>query len=83
MQRLRVILGLFWVPKIGPKAHWITVEGIYLQSVILNTPYTVLMDFKTELWQTHRSKTYQITTRFCRVYLMDPLQLLLLHIAFL
>ena len=37
--------GQFWVPKIGPKAHWITVEGVYPQSLISNTPYTVLKDF--------------------------------------
>ena len=38
-------LGPFWVPKIGPKAHWINVEGVYAQSLISNTPYTVLKDF--------------------------------------
>ena len=38
-------LGAFWVPKIGPKAHWINVEGVYAQSLISNTPYTVLKDF--------------------------------------
>ena len=32
------ILGPFWVPKIGPKAHWINVEGVYAQSLISNTP---------------------------------------------
>ena len=37
--------GQFWVPKIAPKAHWITVEGVYPQSLISNTPYTVLKDF--------------------------------------
>ena len=37
--------GPFWVFKIGPKAHWISVEGVYAQSLISNTPYTVLKDF--------------------------------------
>ena len=37
--------GLFWVPKIGPKAHWINVEGVYTQSLVSNTPYIVLKDF--------------------------------------
>ena len=38
-------LGPSWVPKIGPKAHWINVEGVYAQSLISNTPYRVLKDF--------------------------------------
>ena len=38
-------LRLFWVPKIGPKAHWINVEGVYAQSLVSNTPYIVLKDF--------------------------------------
>ena len=41
----RITLGPFWVPKIGPKAHWINVEGVYAQSLISNTVYTVLKDF--------------------------------------
>ena len=41
----RTTLGQFWVPKIGPKAHWINVEGVYAQSLISNTPYIVLKDF--------------------------------------
>ena len=40
-----ITLGPFWVPKIGPKAHWINVEGVYAQSLISNTPYIVLKDF--------------------------------------
>ena len=47
-QRLGTILGPlgpFWVPNIGPKAHWISVKGVYAQSMISNTPYTVLKDF--------------------------------------
>ena len=31
-------LGSFWVHKIGPKAHWINVEGVYAQSLVSNTP---------------------------------------------
>ena len=38
----------FWRPKIGPKVNWITVEGVYVQSLISNTPYTVLKDFGVE-----------------------------------
>ena len=38
-------LGPFWVPKIGPKAHWINVEGVYTQSLVSNPPYIVLKDF--------------------------------------
>ena len=41
-------LGPFWVPKIGPKAHWINVEGVYAQSLISNTPYTVLKEFAVQ-----------------------------------
>ena len=33
----RTILGAYWVPKIGPKAHWINVESVYVQSLISNT----------------------------------------------
>ena len=33
------------MPEIGPKVLWITVEGVYLQSLISITPYTVLKDF--------------------------------------
>ena len=41
-------LGPLWVPKIGPKAHWINVEGVYAQSLISNTTYTILKDFGVE-----------------------------------
>ena len=41
-------LGAIWVLKISPKAHWIIVEGVYAQSLISNTPYTVLKDFGVE-----------------------------------
>ena len=40
-----IILGPNWVPKIGPKVHWINVEGVYTQSLVSNTPYIVLKDF--------------------------------------
>ena len=40
-----IILGPFWVPKIGPKVHWINVEGVYTQSLVSNTSYIVLKDF--------------------------------------
>ena len=30
---------------IGPKAHWINVEGVHAQRLVSNTPYTVLKDF--------------------------------------
>ena len=42
-------LGQFWVRKIGPKAHWINVEGVYTQSLVSNTPYTVLKDFGVQV----------------------------------
>ena len=38
----------FWVPEISPKVHWISVEGVYAQSLISNTSYTVLKDFGVE-----------------------------------
>ena len=41
-------LGPFWVPKIGLKAHWISVEGVHAQSLVSNTPDTVLKDFGVE-----------------------------------
>ena len=35
----------FWVTTIGPKAFWITVEGVDAQSLVSNTVYIVLKDF--------------------------------------
>ena len=40
--------GPFWVPKMGPKAYWISAEGVYAQSLISNTLYRVLTDFGVE-----------------------------------
>ena len=37
--------GPFWVPEIGPKAHWVNIEGVYAQSLVSNTAYKVLKDF--------------------------------------
>ena len=34
---------------IGPKAHWINVEGVHAQSLVSNTPYTVLEDFGVQV----------------------------------
>ena len=42
-------LGPFWVPRIGPKAHLVNVEGVYAQSLISNTPYIVLKDFGVQV----------------------------------
>ena len=42
-------LGPFWVPTISLKVHWINVEGVYTQSLVSNTPYTVLKDFGVQV----------------------------------
>ena len=68
------------MPKIGPKAHWINVEGVYAQSLISNTPYTVLKQIFDRFWtdlgwplrpKIHQNYVRGVRNQTLRIYTLD------------